>query len=146
MVLREWAKITFFDVFTWRFTSLMMVWLKAVQHTKFTIFSINDIYSYMSWLFSSLLTNLNQTPESMHAFFSVSPPWLSPSFWFSEVCSPSHLEDLWLARLLCWWLLNMLLIRSWTMMRLLALPLWPDTHTLCCPCLELSCSLSSLRS
>lgn len=53
-----------------------------------------------------------------------------------------HLKNLRLARRLCWCLLNMLLVRTGPMMGLLALPLWPDTHTLCCPGLELSCSLS----
>lgn len=67
-----------------------------VQHTKFTIFSINDIYFYVSSLLP--LTNLN---PCMLSSLSLVPDSFSRSFWFSEVFRPSHLEDLRLARLLC---------------------------------------------
>lgn len=144
VVLFEWTIMTSFDIFTWCFTSLTMVWLKAIHHLSSQSFQLMTlILKCPHSVFSHILPN-----TSIHAYFLLSllpvPP--SPRFYTSEAFLFSHLKDFRLARLLCWWLLSVLLIRTWMMMRLLALPLWPDTYTLCCPCLELSCSLPSLRS
>lgn len=68
----------------------------------------------------------------------------SPSFRRADRFPPSHLEDLGLPRLLCGWRRNVLLTGTRAVMRLLALPLRPDSHALCCPCLELPCRLPGL--
>lgn len=67
-----------------------------------------------------------------------------PRFQRADRFPPSHLEDLGLPRLLCGWRRDVRLTGTRAVMGLLSLPLRPDSHALCCPCLELPCRLPGL--